>query len=159
MTLQNAGITHLLDRIVNLIGAQLNSVNNVSETPVELKSENNVSGTPVVKKCKKMTNMWQKIVLYGNTINVGQDLDVEISDNGDYKARFGVIGITSGALLNCKDGYGNSKVEGGRESAKVFLAHNYRKYSIQILSKSVIITGQDSDYNDGTMIWMCSITK
>jgi hypothetical protein len=35
-------------------------------------------------------------------------------------------------LLNCKDGYDKNKVEGGRESAEVFLAKDYKKYSIQI---------------------------
>ncbi len=159
MTLQNAGITHLLDRIVNLIGAQVNSVNNVSENPVELNSENNVSEKPVHTVVKDMLNMWQKIDLLEITINVRDSLKVGISDNGDYNAKFGGVDITSGALLNCKDGYQKNKVEGGRESAAVFLARNYKKYEIQILNKTVIITGKNSDNYEDTMIWMCSKKK
>ncbi len=97
MTLQNAGITHLLDRIVNLVGARLNSEINVSKEPVVI----------------EMMNMWKEVVVPGKTIKVGENLKVEISDNGDYKAGFGVIDITSGVLLDCKDGYGDIKAAGG----------------------------------------------
>ena len=103
--------------------------------------------------------MWRKIDLHGITINVRDSLNVEISANGDYNARFGDVDITSGALLNCKDGYQKNKVEGGRESAAVFLACDYIKYLIQILDKTVIITGKNSDNYEDTMIWMCSIKQ
>ncbi len=143
MTLQNAGINRLIDRIVNLIGSEIESENDVNEGPARTVT-------------KKMKNAWDTIRFAGLTVLVGDNLTVEISDNGEYRAKVGNTLITCGYLLDCQDGYGNKKVRGGRESAQVFLAHDYEKYSIQILSGSVYITGQDSDFNDGTMKWSCS---
>jgi hypothetical protein len=140
MTLQNVGITHLLDRIVNLVGVEFNSEKRKS---VE----------------KQMRNMWDTIRLHQAKIEVGQNLTVEILDNGDYQARFGTTVITSGALLDCRDGNGKNIVTGGSESAAVFMERDYRQYSIQILPESVFITGQNSQYNDETMKWICSVVK
>ncbi len=152
MTLQNAGITSLIDRIVNLIGSEL--------YPDEVLREPVVS-EPVFTMTKKMKNAWSPIRVSGSgaTIQSGDYLTVQISDDGDYLASLDGWKIKEGVMLDCRDGSGANVANGGRASAEVFSRHNYVSYSITITQDGVHIAGRDGVLNTQTLKWSCTAKR
>ena len=157
MTLQNAGITRLIDRIVNLIGSELYPEEVLREPVV---SEPVVS-EPVFTMMKRMKNAWSPIRVPGSgtTIQSGDYLTVQISDDGDYLASLDGWKIKEGVMLDCRDGSGANVANGGRASAEVFSRHNYVSYTITITQDGVHIAGRDGVLNTQTMKWSCTTKR